>query len=114
MTRIPRPSPFDASAYNWKNWKTLYGLPKEIKFCKQCVISNQRPNSSVEFESGSETPKSTINFDADGICDACRARDEKDSIDWKMRDKELRDLCDRHRRTDGRYDCIVPGSGGKR
>ena len=77
------------------------------------MISNQRPNSSVEFESGSETPKSTINFDADGICDACRARDEKDSIDWKMRDKELRDLCDRHRRTDGHYDCIVSGSGGK-
>ena len=113
MTRIPRPSPFDASADNWKNRKTLYGLPEEIKFCKRCVISNQRPNSSVEFESGSETPKSTINFDSDGICDACRARDEKDSIDWETRDKELRDLCDRHRRTDGRYDCIVPGSGGK-
>ena len=30
-----------------------------------------------------------------------------------MRDKKLRDLCDRHQRTDGHYDCIVPSSGGK-
>jgi N-acetyl sugar amidotransferase len=25
----------------------------------------------------------------------------------------LRELCDRHRKSDGSYDCIVPGSGGK-
>ena len=31
------------------NQKTLYGLPSEVKFCKKCVISNQRPNSSIEF-----------------------------------------------------------------
>ena len=26
-----------------------FGLPKEIKFCKKCAISNQRPNSTIEF-----------------------------------------------------------------
>ena len=31
----------------------------------------------------------------------------------KMRERELRDLLDRHRVTCGWYDCIVPGSGGK-
>ena len=26
---------------------TKYGLPKEVKFCKKCVISNQRPNTTI-------------------------------------------------------------------
>ena len=28
--------------------KTLFGLPREVKFCKECVISNQRPITLVE------------------------------------------------------------------
>jgi N-acetyl sugar amidotransferase len=35
------------------------------------------------------------------------------SIDWSEREKQLRDLCARFRRNDGRYDCLCPGSGGK-
>ena len=31
----------------------------------------------------------------------------------KKEKKELHILCDKYRRTDGNYDCIVPGSGGK-
>jgi len=27
-----------------------YGLPEVVVFCKRCVMSNQRPNSSVEFK----------------------------------------------------------------
>jgi tRNA(Ile)-lysidine synthase TilS/MesJ len=34
-------------------------------------------------------------------------------IDWQDRERKLRALCDRYRRDDGRYDCVVPGSGGK-
>jgi N-acetyl sugar amidotransferase len=29
-----------------------------------------------------------------------------------MRFQELKDLCDRYRRMDGKYDCIIPASGG--
>jgi N-acetyl sugar amidotransferase len=48
------------------------------------------------------------------VCDACRfAECKKAEIDWAEREAALRDLCDRHRKTDGSYDCIVPGSGGK-
>ena len=36
-----------------------------------------------------------------------------DTIDWKEREKELIDLCNKHRKTDGSYDCIIGGSGGK-
>ena len=32
------------------NKKAKYGLPSEVKFCKKCVISNQRPSSSIEFK----------------------------------------------------------------
>ena len=32
---------------NHENLKARYGLPKEVKYCKSCVISNQRPNSNL-------------------------------------------------------------------
>lgn len=91
-----------------------YGLPQEVKFCKKCIISNQRPNSAVEYEHTQGSKKATIHFDEEGICDACRiAEQKKITIDWAQREKELVDLCDRHRSKDGSYDCVVPGSGGK-
>ncbi len=91
----------------------MYGLPQDVQFCSQCVISNQRPNSAVEFRQHRQTAKDTIYFDEHGVCDACRVTEEKMSIDWAAREKELFELCDLHRSADGRYDCIVPGSGGK-
>ena len=90
-----------------------YGLPREVKFCTRCVISNQRPNSAVEYQHTAASKKTTINFDAEGVCDACRVTEKKSAIDWAHREQELIDLCNRYRRTDGRYDCLVPGSGGK-
>lgn len=91
-----------------------YGLPQEVHFCKRCVISNQRPNSAVEYAHNAGSKKQTINFDADGICDACRVAEQKQhTIDWGEREKQLKELCDQHRSKNGSYDCIVPGSGGK-
>jgi N-acetyl sugar amidotransferase len=91
----------------------LYGLPETVAFCKTCVISNQRPASTVEYKHLPETPKQTIYFDSEGICDACRVAEAKKTIDWAERERELRDLLDQYRSKDGSYDCIVPGSGGK-
>jgi len=91
-----------------------YGLPENVEFCRSCVISNQRPNSAVEFTHTRQSLKSTIRFDEHGVCDACRVAEQKsDSIDWDERERQLRELCDRYRRDDGKYDCLVPGSGGK-
>lgn len=91
-----------------------YGLPLEVKFCKKCVISNQRPSSTVEFKSTKDTKKETIAFGENGICDACRYAEYKDTkIDWEQREKELIKLCDEYRSRNGYYDCIVPASGGK-
>ena len=97
-----------------KKLETKYGLPADVRFCARCVISNQRPNSTVEFKHTADSKKKTIHFDEEGVCDACRFAEKKQKeIDWKKRDEELRDLCERFRKTDGSYDCIVPGSGGK-
>jgi N-acetyl sugar amidotransferase len=93
--------------------KAFYGLPNEIKFCKKCVMSNQRPASAIEFKHTIDSKKTTMNFDDDGICDACKTAEIKDNIDWGMRESELVKLLDKHRKNDGSYDCIVPGSGGK-
>lgn len=90
-----------------------YGLPLHVRYCRRCTISNQRPSSTVEFRATASDRKETIHFSDDGLCDACRWFELKADIDWVERDRQLRDSCDQFRRTDGRYDVLVPGSGGK-
>lgn len=116
MEKIKYPSPVDLSKFAKENviCEAKYGLPKEVVFCKKCVISNQRPNSAVEYKHTQQSRKATINFDENGVCDACSFAERKNKvIDWEQRERQLRDLCDKHRKHDGSYDCIVPGSGGK-
>ena len=49
--------------------KQISQLPKEVKWCKNCVISNQRPR---------------IIFDENGICSACNYSFTKNKkIDWE-------------------------------
>jgi N-acetyl sugar amidotransferase len=79
--------------------RQLADLPKEIIFCKNCVVSNQRPRTV---------------FNEQGVCSACQWAFEKDfAVDWAARERELIELCDRFRSENGSYDVIVPGSGGK-
>ena len=74
-------------------------IPKEVKWCKKCVVSNQRPR---------------IIFDKDGVCSGCKNTEYKNNkIDWEKRERELVDLLDKHRSNDGLWDVIVPSSGGK-
>ncbi len=94
-------------------FETKYGLPSEVKFCKKCVISNQRPNSDVEFKHTAGSVKKTINFDENGVCDACNVAEQKKNINWDAREQQLKELCDRFRGDGTQYDCLVPGSGGK-
>jgi N-acetyl sugar amidotransferase len=90
------------------------GLPEKVLFCKKCVISNQRPSSSVEFKNHQGEKKKVIHFDDEGICSACRYQDEKETnINWEERDRSLVSLLNNFKRSDGGYDVIVPGSGGK-
>jgi N-acetyl sugar amidotransferase len=116
MNKIKYPKPVDLALFDkWnQNPDAFYGLPKEVVYCKKCVISNQRPNSAVEYNHTSSSKKATIHFDENGVCDACNYTEKKrNSINWEDRDRELRELCDQYRKNDGSYDCVVPGSGGK-
>ena len=96
-----------------KKFETKYGLPAEVKFCSKCLMSNQRPVSATEFKHNISSKKVTMAFDENGVCDACRANEQKESIDWAKREEQLLQLLDKHRSKDGSYDCLVPGSGGK-
>ena len=93
--------------------EAFYGLPRNVKFCSKCVMSNQRPASAIEFKHTKDSKKTTLNFDSQEVCDACRNAEVKDRIDWHNREEELIKLLDQHRSKDGSYDCLVPGSGGK-
>jgi len=92
---------------------SLYGLPEKVDFCKLCVISNQRPSSTVEFKNSDGKNKSGILIDDDGICDACSYNQKKSKIGWPDREKQLFKFLEHYRKDNGEYDCIVPSSGGK-
>lgn len=84
-----------------KNVMKKYNLPEDVKYCKKCVVSNQRPR---------------IIFDDEGICSACRYAEYKHSgINWKHREVELLKVLENHRGKNNKYnyDVIVPSSGGK-
>ena len=93
--------------------KALFGLPEEVKFCKKCVISNQRPNSTVEMKNANQI-KTTIQIDNKGICSACNFNKNKTKkIDWRSREEKLFKLLEPYRSNNGEYDVLVPSSGGK-
>ncbi len=94
--------------------KSNFGLPLEVRFCKKCVISNQRPITLVETKHSNKEIKKTTNFDENGICDACNwSKIKKREINWNKREKELIQLLNYHRSKKGNYDVVVPTSGGK-
>ena len=48
--------------------KVLYNLPKKIKFCKKCVMSNQRPSSFPEYKHKFDRKGAKyLNFDNSGF-----------------------------------------------
>ena len=69
-----------------------------MRYCKRCVMPDTRPGSI---------------FDNKGVCQACYNHEKGEMVDWKKRKEELGKLCDKYRRQDGYYDCVIPVSGGK-
>jgi len=70
-----------------------------LRYCKKCLFPDTKPE---------------LNFDEDGICDACNNALKKESIDWNKRKEELQKILEKHRSKNGNnYDCIIPVSGGK-
>jgi len=56
--------------------------------------------------------RNRIEFDDVGSCNACVWSEEKKTLDWDARNRELKALFAKHRKSEG-YDLIVPVSGGK-
>ena len=70
-----------------------------LTYCKSCVMPSTKPD---------------LHLDADGVCNACRAYENRKTVDWNARYVELQEILERYRKRDGsNWDCIVPVSGGK-
>ncbi|MDC3200280.1 N-acetyl sugar amidotransferase [Porticoccaceae bacterium] len=71
---------------------------EDLRWCSNCLSMSTRPR---------------ISFDKRGWCNACVWTEEKKTLDWESRQNELENLLNKHRKTDGAFDCLVPCSGGK-
>jgi len=71
---------------------------EEIFWCSNCLNMSTRPR---------------ITFDDRGWCNACQWMEEKKTVNWERREKELLKILEEHRSHSGGFDCVVPVSGGK-
>jgi len=71
---------------------------KKITWCKNCLNMSTRPR---------------ISFDERGWCNACQWMEEKQSIDWSIRQNQLNELIFKYKSKARNFDCLVPVSGGK-
>src|SRR3990167_9651370 len=69
-----------------------------IFWCNHCLNMSTRPR---------------ISFDERGWCNACQWMEEKKTLDWGVREKELEITLSKYQSKIGNFDCIVPVSGGK-
>ena len=56
--------------------KTLFNLPKKVKFCSKCLMSNQRPSSFVEYKHDKKELV-LFNIGSENLCDACVVQNKK-------------------------------------
>jgi N-acetyl sugar amidotransferase len=71
-----------------------------MKYCVRCLYPSNHPLN--------------IHFDEHGLCSGCRVHEEKDNLDWKIRERKLADLFTRYRnKSQSNYDCVVPVSGAR-
>ena len=69
-----------------------------LRGCKRCLYNSSHPLGLI--------------IDDEGICSGCRIHEEKDSIDWGERWRELLEVVKPYRLHSGNnYDCIVPVTG---
>lgn len=69
-----------------------------MKYCIRCVMPSTKPD---------------LHIDEEGVCNACRAYENRVKIDWDVRKKELSTILEKYRNSNSNWDCIVPVSGGK-
>ena len=74
----------------------------KMRYCKRCLQPDTRPN---------------IVMDDEQICFACRYEESKQTIDWKARENELKQIAEEAKEEAKKrgniYDCVIGVSGGK-
>ena len=70
----------------------------KMRYCKRCLQPDTRPG---------------IFFSEDGVCGACLWEEQKKSIDWDAREKELLEIAEWAKSKHKAYDCVIGVSGGK-
>lgn len=75
-------------------------MSREIAQCLRCLYQTNHPLGLI--------------LDSEGVCSGCRVHEEKDSLDWNARFKDLRKITDSYKlKSTNNYDCIVPVTGGQ-
>lgn len=69
-----------------------------LKYCIRCVMPHTKPD---------------LHFDEGGVCNACRAYEQRGDVNWVARYDELTRILNQYRKEGRDWDCIVPVSGGK-
>jgi N-acetyl sugar amidotransferase len=71
-----------------------------MRFCTRCLYPEIHPLH--------------LTFDEHGVCSGCRIHEEKDLLNWKIREEKLKLLLEGYRNKSGNnYDCIIPVSGAR-
>ena len=68
-----------------------------MKYCSNCLMPETKPD---------------LAFDQNGKCSACVAFEQRNSINWDSREKELYEIFKKFKQN-LHWDCVVPVSGGK-
>ncbi len=69
-----------------------------MNYCKRCVMPDTRPDQYLNKE---------------GICNACTSFELQNKINWKKREADLRKIIVDKNLDKDKWNCVVPGSGGK-
>ena len=83
--------------------------PDEVKFCRKCVASNQKPcPSDIKKDDFLHSAKEFLRFE-NGICSACKEVEKKftlnnnENIDWKKKEAQLNKILEKYRSKNGSY-----------
>ena len=69
-----------------------------MKYCIKCIIPETRPDQFL---------------DKNSVCNACKSYEKRKEIDWDQRLKQLKKIINKNKNKSGKWDCVIPSSGGK-
>ena len=69
-----------------------------MNYCKRCIMPDTRPDQYLNDQ---------------GVCNACMSFDYQKKIDWNQRKSDLLKIISEKNLDENKWNCVVPGSGGK-